>query len=66
MTDIDEARTLKDVIRNPTSWRLDAKGLTIPIQSNVGTCNACKSSLVTIPWAELKTILNPGFVIPQQ
>jgi uncharacterized protein YecT (DUF1311 family) len=66
MDDTNETRTLKDLIRNPEKWRLDAKGLTIPIQSDVDACNACKSPLMTIPWAELKPLLNPGFVIPEQ
>ena len=56
---------LVEIIVRPGNWQLDSDGLTIPFQPYAVACYACTPSPVTIPWAELRTYLQPGFVIPK-
>ena len=59
------AKTLHRIATEPRSWQLDAKGLTIPFEPYAVACHACTPPPMTIPWAELKPYIQPGFLIPQ-
>jgi uncharacterized protein YecT (DUF1311 family) len=57
-------KMLHDIVNTPSRWQLNASGLTITFEQGTVTCRACEADPVTIPWAELKPLLNPGFAIP--
>ena len=50
--------------RDPENWRFSGKGLSLVFQPYAIACYACTPPPFTIPWADLKPILNPDFVIP--
>jgi Protein of unknown function (DUF3298) len=57
-------KTLHSIVIDPQSWRLSARGLSIVFQPYAVACYACTPPPFTIPWADLKPILNPDFVTP--
>lgn len=57
-------KTLHSIVIDPQSWRLSGKGLSIVFQPYAVACYACTPPPFTIPWADLKPILNPDFVTP--
>ena len=57
-------KVLHKIISDPENWRLDGSGLSIVFQPYAVACYACTPPPFTIPWAELKPILAPGFAIP--
>jgi hypothetical protein len=58
-------KVLREIVVNPRNWRLDSKGMTIAFQTYAVACRACTPDPLTIPWAELKPMLNPEFFVPK-
>lgn len=54
------------IAADPQSWRIDDKGLTLVFQPYAVACYACTPDPFTIPWTELKPLLNPGFAVPKR
>jgi Protein of unknown function (DUF3298) len=59
-------KTLHKIVINPENWHLDSRGLSIVFQPYAVACYACTPPPFTIPWTELKPILNTGFTVPTQ
>jgi hypothetical protein len=52
---------LKEIVLNPQNWRLDSDGLNVVFQQYAIACYACTPRPVSIPWTDLKPILNSAF-----
>ena len=61
----DAAKQLAGMVMNPADWKLEAKGFSIFFQPYQVACYACTPPPMTVPWAELKPYLQPGFALPQ-
>ena len=59
-------KALHDAVVEPSSWTVDADGLTITFEQGSIACHACDAGPVTIPWATIKPLLNPAFVPPTE
>ena len=57
-------KALHSIVIDPENWRFGGKGLSIVFQPYAVACYACTPPPFTMPWADLKPILNPNFVIP--
>lgn len=60
----ETAKTLHKITRDPASWRIDAKGLSIVFQPYAVACYACTPQPFTMSWEQLRPLLNGEFVIP--
>jgi hypothetical protein len=58
------AKTLHEIVIDPANWRIDDAGLTIVFQQYAVACYACTPSPVSIPWSELRPLLNQSFAVP--
>jgi uncharacterized protein len=61
----DFAKTLSGIVRNPSNWTLDSRGLGISFPEYSVTPRAEPVDPVKIPWSSLRPYLNKGFVIPR-
>jgi hypothetical protein len=52
---------LKEIVLNPQNWRLDSDGLNVVFRQYAIACYACTPRPVSIPWTDLKPILNSAF-----
>jgi Protein of unknown function (DUF3298) len=57
-------KALHSIVIDPENWRFSGKGLSIVFQPYAIACYACTPPPFTIPWADLKPVLNADFVIP--
>ena len=55
---------LHGITGNPESWQIDERGLSIVFQPYAVACYACTPEPFSIPWNQLRPILNPIFVVP--
>lgn len=58
------ARALHDTVVAPSSWQLDPSGLTIIFADYSVAPHAMHPEPITVPWSDLKPMLNPLFEIP--
>jgi Protein of unknown function (DUF3298) len=57
-------RALHSIVIDPKNWRLGGNGLSIVFQPYAIACYACTPPPFTIPWPDLKAMLNRDFVVP--
>jgi hypothetical protein len=57
-------KALHSIVIDPENWRPGGNGLSIVFQPYAIACYACTPPPFTIPWADLKPLLNPDFAIP--
>ncbi len=57
-------KILHGIVVDPENWQLDVRGLTIIFQTYAIACRVCTPPPFTIPWAELKELINPDFRVP--
>ncbi len=55
---------LHTITSNPENWQIDEKGLSIIFQPYAVACYACTPEPFTIPWNQLRPLLNPDFLVP--
>ena len=56
-------KTLHKIVSDPRNWNLDSKGLTIVFQEYAVAPRTAHPDPVTVPWADLKPLMRPDFVI---
>jgi uncharacterized protein len=61
----DMPGTLLKVVVEPQRWLINKNGITITWQQYELACYACTPEPTSIPWIELRDVLNPGFEIPK-
>jgi uncharacterized protein len=58
-------KELQGLVTNPGDWKLEPAGFSIFFQPYQVACYACTPAPMTIPWSDLKSYLQPSFVLPQ-
>jgi uncharacterized protein YecT (DUF1311 family) len=58
-------KTLHGIVDDPENWQIDQHGITIVFQQYAVACYVCTPPPLTIPWSDLKPLLNPSFALPQ-
>jgi uncharacterized protein YecT (DUF1311 family) len=57
-------KALPAITANPENWQIDEKGISIIFQQYAVSCYACTPPPFTIPWAQIRPLLNPNLIVP--
>ena len=57
-------KTVQALVTDPTRWQIDSKGITLVFNPYEVAPYCCTPEPLTMPWTDLKPLLNPAFQIP--
>jgi uncharacterized protein YecT (DUF1311 family) len=60
------ATTLNKIVENPGNWQIDEKGIAIAFPEYAVACRACTPEPFSMTWGDLKALMKPTFIIPEE